>query len=129
MCLGTPMRIIQVDGLNARCVPVMATRAPDQAASERVEPPEVLTSEVITLALTGPLDPGHHVLTHLGSAIRVLDTDEAEAIADALAAVEAAASGQPFDHLLTDLIERTPELPDHLQPDQATDRKSKGGTL
>jgi hydrogenase expression/formation protein HypC len=50
-----------------------------------------------------------------------LDALEARQIADALLAVTAAASGQPFEHLLADLIEREPELPAHLRSDKMTD--------
>ena len=39
----------------------------------------------------------------------------ADRLGDALRAVSAAAAGQPFEHLLADLIEREPELPEHLR--------------
>jgi hydrogenase expression/formation protein HypC len=58
---------------------------------------------------------------HVNVAIRALDALEARQIADALLAVTAAASGQPFEHLLADLIEREPELPAHLRSDKMTD--------
>lgn len=103
MCVGVPMQIISVDGLAARC-----------KAGERTEP--------VSLALTGPLAAGDHVLVHLGSAIRRLDEDEAHLISDALEAVAAAAEGRPFDHLLQDLIDREPQLPPGLV-DQNTKEK------
>lgn len=100
MCVGQPMRLITCDGLSATAVGV---NDPDQQVVR------------LTLALTGPLTPGTHVLVHLGSAFRVLDATEAQHIADALDAVAAAQAGQPFEHLIQDLIDREPELPAHLQ--------------
>ena len=100
MCLGVPMLIVERDGLNAVC----------QAGDRR---------EAVTLALTGPVDVGRHVLVYLGSALRELDADEAERITDALLAIDAAANGQPFDHLIQDLIDRDPQLPEHLRPSGA----------
>lgn len=98
------MTVVQADDLAAECVSLVDGSPPTP----------------VTLALTGPVPIGGHVLVHLGSAIRILDEEEARQIADALAAVAAAAAGQPFDHLLADLIDREPQLPpgldgNHLQ--------------
>ena len=97
MCLGVPMQVTDVDGLSARC------------AGPKGE-------EAVSLALVGPVAPGAHLLVHLGSAIRVVEADEARQIADALRALDAAMAGQPFDHLIADLIDREPQLPAHLRP-------------
>ncbi|MEL7030523.1 MAG: HypC/HybG/HupF family hydrogenase formation chaperone [Pseudomonadota bacterium] len=99
MCFGVPMRITEVDGLAAIC-----------EAGER--------REEVTLALIGPVPVGRHVLVYLGSAIRTLSETEAEQISNAIEAVDAAATGRPFDHLLEDLIDREPELPEHLREDR-----------
>lgn len=96
MCVGTPMKVISVEGLNARCEDANGLHD-------------------LSLALTGPVEPGTYVLAFLGSAARVLDEKEAQQIADALSAVSAAASGQPFDHLIEDLVNREPQLPEHLR--------------
>ena len=96
MCVGVPLQVIAADDHAARCI------GPNG-------------EEVISLALIGAVSPGDHVLAHLGSAIRVVDADEAKQIRDALGALEAAMAGQPFDHLIADLIEREPQLPPHLQ--------------
>ncbi len=105
MCVGIPMTVVQVDDLKATCVPLLEGSAPS----------------MVTLALTGPVPVGGHVLVHLESAIRVLDAEEAGQIANALAAVTAAASGQPFDHLLADLIDREPQLPPGLDGNRLQD--------
>ncbi len=96
MCIGAPVEVIRVEGLIALC----------QGAAGL---------EHIDLALVGPVAEGGHLLTHLGVAIRAIDAHEARAIADALDAVTRAAAGEPFEHLLADLIDRTPQLPVHLQ--------------
>ena len=96
MCIGVPMKIVETDGLVAVC-----------------DGPEGRCT--VSLALTGPLGADNHVLVHLGSAIRVMDADEAALVADALQAVMAAQRGDAFDHLIGDLIDRQPELPPHLR--------------
>ncbi len=101
MCLGTPMRIAHVDGLNAVCEGTGA-------------------QEAVSLALTGSVAVGSYVLVYLGSAVRVLDADEAGRIADALEAVACAARGERFEHLIQDLVDREPELPPHLRNQDST---------
>jgi hydrogenase expression/formation protein HypC len=90
------MQVISVDDLMARCV------ADGQLRDVR-------------LALVGgEVRPGGHLLVHADTAIRQLDADEAELISNALRAVLAASSGASFDHLIADLVDREPPLPDHL---------------
>ena len=96
MCLGIPMQIVSVNGLAAVC-----------RTSDGEQP--------VSLALTGPLPLGQHVLVYLGSAVRALDPQEAAQIGDAICALGAAMNGEPFEHLIADLIDREPELPDHLK--------------
>ena len=95
MCVGTPVQLIAVDGLTAT-----------GSGAHGIVP--------IVLALVGPQALGAHVLSHLGTAIRVLEPQEAQAIADAMEAVLCATRGDPFEHLLADLIDRPPSLPPHL---------------
>lgn len=69
----------------------------------------------ISLMLVGAQEPGTFVLTHLGSAIRVIDEAEAKAIDNALTGLSEAVDGRPFEALFEDLISREPELPEHLR--------------
>lgn len=102
MCFGLPMQIEEVTGLSAVC----------SGAGRR---------ETVSLALTGGLAPGDHVLVYLGSAVRQLGADEARAITDAIAAVSAASEGREFEHLIQDLVDREPVLPPHLRPAAAAE--------
>lgn len=104
MCLGVPMQVIKADAHSARCQ--WDTRFED-----------------VSLALIGPVEVGQHVLVYLGSAIRVLSAEEAQQIANALLAVDHAAKGESFDHLIADLIDREPQLPPHLQAAHAAKQK------
>lgn len=96
MCIGIPMQVVEGDELVARC------RRHDAISS-------------ISMMLVGAQPPGTFVLTHLGSAIRVLGADEAQAIDNALAGLAAAVEGRNFEHLFADLLSREPELPEHLR--------------
>lgn len=97
MCVGVPMRVIEV-GEGTALV----------AADGEVR-------RVSTMLLGDAPRRGDHVLVHVGAALRVIDAEEAALVADALRAVMAAADGQPFEHLVADLIDREPQLPDHLK--------------
>lgn len=70
----------------------------------------------IDTLLIGDVAAGDWVLVHVASAVRGLGADEAHAIRDALLAVERAAAGEPFEHLIADLVDREPQLPPHLRP-------------
>jgi hydrogenase expression/formation protein HypC len=65
--------------------------------------------------LIGPQPAGTRVLVHIDTAVRVLDSAEAEAIDRALEGLAAAIDGRAFEHLFQDLIDREPELPEHLR--------------
>jgi hydrogenase expression/formation protein HypC len=107
MCLGVPLQVLSVDaGGNALC------RGNSAGAMER---------PVTTLLLDQPARVGDWLLVHIDVAIRSLDAAEARLISDALTAVDAAARGLPFEHLLGDLANREPELPAHLRPGSATE--------
>lgn len=96
MCIGIPMQVI--------------TCSPFQAICERYG-----ESHTVSVMLIGEQPVGTWVLTHLGSAIRVLDEAEALAIDDALTGLSEAVEGRNFDALFADLINREPELPAHLR--------------
>ncbi|WP_085026037.1 HypC/HybG/HupF family hydrogenase formation chaperone [Ensifer aridi] len=96
MCIGIPMRIVAANEFVAQCERHGAI-------------------SLISLLLVGPQLSGTHVLTHLGSAIRVLDAEEARAIDDALAGLVEVNEGRSFEALFSDLVSREPELPPHLR--------------
>ncbi|MBP1885071.1 HypC/HybG/HupF family hydrogenase formation chaperone [Sinorhizobium mexicanum] len=96
MCIGIPMRVVAANEFVAEC-----------------ERHGAISS--ISLLLVGPQPSGTHVLTHLGSAIRVLGADEARAIDDALAGLAEASEGRAFETFFDDLVSREPELPRHLR--------------
>lgn len=97
MCLGIPMVVVESDSFSALC-------EGRDGAQRRC-----------SSLLTGELSPGTHVLIHIDAIVRVLDAEEAGQIADALAGLAAAMDGDPFEHLFADLINREPELPEHLR--------------
>ena len=100
MCLGIPLQVqvVNTDG-SAGCSP-------------HGEP------QALRAVNTGLLDRqparGDWLLVHVNVAIRALDAIEARQIDNALRAVTAAAHGLPFEHLIADLVDREPQLPDHL---------------
>ena len=96
MCLGVPMRIVEGDEVSALCV-----RDDD--------------SRRVSMLLIGAQEPGTQVLVHIDTAIRVLDAQEARLIDDALRGLDAALRGESFDRLFADLIDREPQLPEHLR--------------
>jgi hydrogenase expression/formation protein HypC len=101
MCLGIPL---QVESL------VSPTAAVGSGIEATAQPRLVDTSLLDRVPVVGDW-----LLVHVNVAIRALSAEEARAIGDALLAVSAAASGQPFEHLLGDLLDREPELPAHLR--------------
>ncbi|MFC0239314.1 HypC/HybG/HupF family hydrogenase formation chaperone [Rhodopseudomonas telluris] len=96
MCVGLPMTVISSDGATALC-------------ERRTEQRRVST------ALIGEVAIGDRVLVFIDSAVRRLDPEEARQIDDALDGLAAAMEGRPFEHLFADLINREPELPEHLR--------------
>ena len=108
MCIGLPMQIESGDGIAA----VALCEAAD-GATER---------HTLDMMIVGSQPPGTWVLAFHGAARRVLEPAEAAQIRDALAALELAmqAGAVPptaaIDALFTDLIDRAPQLPEHLRP-------------
>jgi hydrogenase expression/formation protein HypC len=98
MCLGIPMQVLSLAGHFASC---------------RGRNGE----ETIDVALVAPVVPGEWLLTWLGAARARLEADEAARIDRALDALAAIERGEPVDvaDYFADLVERGPELPDHLR--------------
>ncbi len=101
MCLGIPM---QVQSLLPSGAALCHTAGGERSG---------LAVEASLLDI--PPTPGDWLLVHIDVAIRALDALEAKQIGDALRAVAASAAGEPFEHLLADLIDREPQLPPHLR--------------
>ena len=101
MCLGVPLQVASVTSqVTVECA------TGDIEAGRR---------QVNTGLLDAPPVAGDWLLVHMDVAIRALSKDEAQQIGDALRAVTAAAAGEPFEHLIADLIDREPQLPEHLR--------------
>jgi hydrogenase expression/formation protein HypC len=100
MCIGLPMRVKELSNGIAICE---AKGAPDREVNMLLVPEATI---------------GDEILVHAGNALRKLDPGEGALIADALSAIELAAAGESFEHLLGDLIDREPQLPPHLQNEQ-----------
>jgi hydrogenase expression/formation protein HypC len=97
MCIGIPMQVVEPGAETAVCA--------GRGARER-----------INCLLVGEQPPGTWVLTFQGTALRVLDADEAALTNDALDALSAVlAGGTDVRAHFADLVDREPELPAHLR--------------
>ncbi len=107
MCLGIPLRVLSLaeNGL-ARC----------ESADGEPFPQLIQTALLDSLPA-----PGEWLLAHIDTAIRSLEAGEARLIADAIEALQRASRGDRFEHLLADLIDREPELPEHLREAKSAD--------
>lgn len=101
MCLGVPMLVLERLGALAVC----------ERGDER---------RTVSCALVGDVEVGAHVLVHVDTALRVLDAAEAALVEDAISALEAASAGRSLDGFFSDLVNREPELPPHLRPENQT---------
>lgn len=109
MCIGVPMRVVEVSQGWAFC----------EADGQCQE---------IDMALVGDQAVGTWVLTFLGAAREVLTAEQAEQISDALSALTLAMNGgstDAIDSLFPDLANREPELPAFLREGAA---QSAGAT-
>jgi hydrogenase expression/formation protein HypC len=98
MCIGIPLQVVSCDDQTALC----------EADGRR---------ERLNALLIGPQPAGTWVLAFQGSALRVLDPEEAAQTRAALAALHSArAGGTDLDHFFADLTAREPTLPPHLRP-------------
>jgi len=98
MCLGVPMTIVETDGISALC---------EFRGEQR---------RVSMLLLSNPA-VGAKVLVYIDTAIRLLDDEEARLIADAIEGLGAALNGEDCDRFFADLVDREPQLPEHLRID------------
>ncbi len=96
MCLGFPMTVLSGDDSQALCARKGETQS-------------------VSMLLVGAQASGTFVLVHLGTAMRVLDEDEAQSIDAALEGLAAALKGGDFEHYFADLINREPQLPAFLR--------------
>jgi len=109
MCMGIPMKVMSV--------------TPGYALCHRGDNPTDAPVS-IDMKLVGEQAVGTWVLTFLDSAREVLTEEKANDITNALKAVEQALYGNgDVDHLFADLVNREPELPDHLKP-RASDKEN-----
>jgi hydrogenase expression/formation protein HypC len=102
MCIGIPMQVIESNPHQAWC----------QGPDGRV---------LIDLALVGAQSPGTWLLTFMGAAREVLDPEAAANITRALDGLLGALAGDAarVDAAFADLIDRTPQLPEHLRAKEA----------
>jgi hydrogenase expression/formation protein HypC len=96
MCVGIPMRVLEVEGFAA-----LAT--------------DGRHSETIDLSLTGPVPEGSWVLTFLGAAREIITEDQAQKIGNALDGLRSLMAGGDLGDAFADLEARAPQLPPHLQ--------------
>lgn len=96
MCVGLPMKLIDVDGI--------AGKASD---GRRLE--------IVDLSLTPDAIVGDWVLTFLGASREVISADKAEKISAALAGLRAVMAGGTVGNAFADLDAAEPQLPSHLQ--------------
>ena len=101
MCLGIPMRVVEVRQGMAVC----------EGLGERRE---------INMQLVGDQPVGTWVLTFLDAAREILSEEDAASISDAVMAVNLVMQGQTdVDHLFADLVDREPPRPPSLPPDKS----------
>ena len=97
MCIGVPMQLV-ADGTG---------RAACEGRGQR---------EMLDLMLVGPQPAGTWVLAFRGAAMRVMTADEARQTDAALDALEGVLAGEGnVDAHFADLVDREPQLPDHLK--------------
>lgn len=99
MCVATPMQVIEQQGLYSLC----------EGRGER---------ERVDMRLVGEQPVGTWVLVFHGAAREVVDADRAREVTAALEALDATLRGETdVDHLFADLVNREPQLPEHLRKD------------
>lgn len=97
MCIGLPMQVLSIHSGYAIC----------EGMGER--------RRVDTL-LVGEQQVGNWLLVFLDSAREVLSTARAREIEKALQALDLVSKGESeIDHLFDDLVNREPQLPEHLR--------------
>ncbi|MES9942020.1 MAG: HypC/HybG/HupF family hydrogenase formation chaperone [Candidatus Thiodiazotropha sp. 6PLUC1] len=100
MCIGIPMQVVSCEGSYVLCE--------GMGESRRVD----------TL-LVGDQQPGSWLLVFLDSAREVLSEQRADQIRQALLALDMALQGETeVGHMFADLVDREPQLPEHLRSKQ-----------
>lgn len=101
MCLGIPMQVLEIEGVFAWC--------DGRHGRRRIN--TMLLDDVV---------PGQWLLTFLDAAREAIDAERARTIDAALDALEMVAAGDAnFERCFADLIDREPQLPDHLRKDKS----------
>jgi hydrogenase expression/formation protein HypC len=102
MCIGVPMTVVDANDHEAWCA------GPDGMVR-------------IDLALVGPQPAGTWLLTFMGAAREVLTPEAAANINAALDGLAGALAGDAarVEAAFADLIDRIPELPEHLRPKES----------
>lgn len=108
MCIGVPLRVIEGDGIAAVCEGRGPATGSGCGARERID-----------MLIVGAQPPGTWVLAFNGVARHVLTETEALQTLDALhalgIALQAPEGGrEAIDALFADLVDREPQLPEHL---------------
>lgn len=104
MCIGIPMQVVETGFGEARC-----------KNGEAIE--------TIDTALVSDLEPGEWVMVFLGAAREKISAEYAHQCRDALAALQTVmGGGNDYEHLIADLIDREPELPDFLKDENSPAR-------
>lgn len=97
MCIGIPMKLMQMQDTTARC----------EYRGQQCQ---------IDMMLVGEQPVGTWVLVFLDTAREVLSAERAQQISDALEAMRLAMQGKTdIDHLFADLINAEPQLPEFLR--------------
>ncbi|WP_018076060.1 HypC/HybG/HupF family hydrogenase formation chaperone [Novosphingobium nitrogenifigens] len=100
MCVGVPMRVVEVLPGHAVC---------DYQGD----------LHQIDTALVGDVEPGEWLMTFLGAARETMDEASARQALSAISALDALMRGEAvdLDAAFADLLAREPQLPDHLLSD------------
>ncbi|SEG28151.1 HypC/HybG/HupF family hydrogenase formation chaperone [Marinobacterium lutimaris] len=98
MCIGVPMQVLEIESGRALC-------------SGRGEQTWVDTR------LVGPFNQGDWLMVFAGAARDVMTAERATQVSSALEALHASARGDvaAIDRLFADLVDREPQLPEHLR--------------
>ncbi|TCK08303.1 HypC/HybG/HupF family hydrogenase formation chaperone [Marinobacterium mangrovicola] len=106
MCLGVPMQVLAIESGRALC-------------SGRGEPVWVDTR------LVDQVSPGAWLLVFAGAARDVISAERAAQVTSALEALHASARGDvdAIDRLFADLVDREPQLPEHLRSAAAVNQQ------
>lgn len=107
MCIGIPMQVVQCDDFVALCCP----RNHGDSANKH---------ETVDITLVGKQAVGSWLLVFLGAAREVMTETQALNTLNAVQAVENIMNAQSpsstdIDNLFADLVDREPELPEHLK--------------